>query len=349
MSIWSCSNSNTNGPEDQRPQINVTQDITGNITWEGGNDYIITSSVEVTATSNLTIKPDVKIIFRKDGSETPKLTINGGLSAKANSNETQIIFEAEENTFNSNHVSINVSNGDLTCLFEGCVFRNLPTAILIYQSSFQIMNSTFDGCDIGMRLSKADHSRIESNIFQNSKSGIILELSGTISDTLNIFSNTFVNISDIGVDLQSCLVKIENNLFDTNISALFLHPDTDVYILNNTIKNCGKGVDTDGYYRKCYMSYNLIQNNGIGVTINGGVFTINNNNIVGNTQWHIYAYGPHESNPLNIDAISNWWGTTTISEIKGKLFDHEKNSQNYSYVSVEPIRTHELLKCGASI
>ena len=98
------------------------------------------------------------------------------------------------------------------------------------------------------------------------------------------------------------------------------------------------------------MNYNILKNNDYGVNIDGtSDFTINFNNFIENVVSHIEGHHAGQNNTLIVDATKNWWETTSISNIKEKIYDNDDIATNYAFIDIIPIENNEIEGCGSSI
>jgi flagellar hook assembly protein FlgD len=89
------------------------------------------------------------------------------------------------------------------------------------------------------------------------------------------------------------------------------------------------------------ITYNKITNNTYGIylypslsyTLNPG---INSNSIYGNTTYDAYASGHQNFSTMTINFENNWWGTTNLAAIAGKIYDRNDNA-NSPLLDIDPI------------
>ena len=117
-----------------------------------------------------------------------------------------------------------------------------------------------------------------------------------------IIGNSFLGGTD-GIEVgSSATITISDNLIDSNSRY---------------------GIDGGGY-----INSNTITNNKIGIH-NPMIGSINDNNIVGNTEYSI------TTSTANIDASNNWWGTTDAPTINQTIYDG-KVDPSLGNVTFEP-------------
>jgi hypothetical protein len=115
---------------------------------------------------------------------------------------------------------------------------------------------------------------------------------------------------------------------------------------NNIMNNGNDGIRSEN--SASTIQYNVLANNNVGISVTGiirdntiannlvagiwGPFpsaTITQNNIYGNPQ------NVHLTEPDNIEAAYNWWGTTDASAINQTIWDH-KNASNLGTLNFIP-------------
>jgi parallel beta-helix repeat protein len=110
--------------------------------------------------------------------------------------------------------------------------------------------------------------------------------------------------------LEGGTTTIQRNLI-VNTTREALHVASDAIISDNTIRNNQKGI----------------------VVSNAPTLTVNNNNLENNGKYSFYLYTGN-----NVNAVSNWWGTTDTQIIENSIWDSTFEPYDGT-VSINPILT----------
>ncbi len=99
-------------------------------------------------------------------------------------------------------------------------------------------------------------------------------------------------------------------------------------IQNNVLANNDVGISVTGIIRNNTIANNLVA----GIWGPNSSATISQNNIYDNAQ------NVHLTEPDDIEAVNNWWGTTDASAINQTIWDH-KNASNLGTLNFDPYLT----------
>jgi hypothetical protein len=297
---------------DAQVSTNVSGILSSDTTWTKANSpYNLTGNILVNSGVTLTIEPGVTVNFnyyyilvngtlRSRGNNANQILLNNGeiefTQFSTDWNETTGMGNIIESAIVSSTLILNSSAKINNCTVSqgGCVIYKTQRAPVISNNTLQTEITIYPG---GMPL-------ISNNIVY----GIALFMTNaTISGNtilyygISVSSNFIINNPDPGFWPNSTSL-IERNLISGNsvgiemdVSGSFT-PGT-LIIRNNTITNCNYGI----WLR------------GIG---SGPVPTILNNNIYNNTNYNLRL---DISNDIN--AASNWWGTTNMSVISQTIWE----------------------------
>jgi len=214
-------------------------------------------------------------------------------------------------------------------------------------SGFTVTGGGDYGIDIG---ANADHCNISDNNVSNNENGILLESSNGYTVIRN---NIVKSNTEYGINLF-CQQDIHRTITGTDIS------DNDIsdneygirmyWSSNNTI-TCNRVHNNRkyGFYLESGSINNTItcnvvrHNSEYGFYLESGSTknTISYNNIIENGKHQygsVYHYQFYNDQSDDVDAISNWWGTNTESQISTSIYDwnDDKGKGNVTYSSRLP-------------
>ena len=215
------------------------------------------------------------------GSASNDIMINSG-----NPTITSNTFSAGYANSNNNGITVNsgatpqISNNQ----FNGSGYLTAIIASNVVNgypsttpTAFTISNNVFSKCFVGVKAESGNGLVIVGNSF----------LGGT--DGIEVASTALVTTGNDLIEVASnTTVTISDNLIDSNSRY---------------------GIDGSGY-----IESNTITNNKIGIH-NPLEGNINDNNIVGNTEYSL------TTSTANVDAANNWWGTTDAPTINQTIYD----------------------------
>jgi hypothetical protein len=308
--------------ENAQADTSVSGTIYANTTWtRTGSPYTLTGDVIINNGVTLAVQSGVTVNF---GSY--EIRVYGILNARGTS-DSKIVFSGG---YSTSQIVFTVASG------SGCVIDNA------YISSVSMV---IEG-----------NSPIISNNYFNSTLGTLVTVSGGSPSILDNVLN--FDASDcIRVNSGSAPV-ISYNVIAGNGQGYGIYTEGTAYISKNNITGCWSGIYAvgastiqqnnimnnvnDGIRSENSAStvqYNVLANNDVGISVNGTVsyntiannrvagiwgpnssMTITQNNIYGNTQ------NVHLTEPDNITAVYNWWGTTDASAINQTIWDHKNDT-----------------------
>lgn len=216
------------------------------------------------------------------GSGVNGITVAGG-SPLITGNRFEGIYSAST----CNDIGVNSGNPTITNnVFAGAYTGSYNTGIYVQSGAPQISNNQFEGNGHlnGVVSKSLSHITVSNNVFSSCLVGVAAQ--GT--SQLSVQGNSFLQGTD-GIAIgQYATVTVMHNLIDSNSHY---------------------GIDGGGY-----IDSNTITNNKIGIH-NPPAGTVNNNNIVGNSENSITAAS------ANLDARFNWWGITDTQTINRTIYD----------------------------
>ena len=340
--------------------------VSSDTTWtQAKNPYTLTGPVLVNNGVTLTIEPGVTVNFNSN-----YLIVNGTLNARGTS-ENKIIFQINEKS--SSYPAIKFDFGSANwneqtnsgCIIENAVIHSawMHTTIQVYGAAVKINN---DIIDVGLKSSSniaisvpvpnafvpANPTIISNCIIGSGECGIdgavnCLIYNNTIyncvwgidaehysgSEVRTWHDNTIYGC-DIGVNAYTAAVNLEKNLITDNDQGIAITRYHINQIYNSTIQ------------------YNTISKNSIGIYLEGQEYpTIKYNNIQNNNQSNIRLENrpdKYDGGTANIDATSNWWGTTDSNAIKQTIHDYTSD-YNVGNVTFTPFLTSPNQQAPADI
>ena len=281
------------------------------------------------------------------GTEQTYSTIQDAVD-NATSGDTIIVHAgtyAEKVTVDKERLTLKVYDGDeVTVTAAGDVFR-VDYVDYVNISGFTVTGGGNYGINIG---ANADHCNISDNNVSNNENGILLESSNGYTVIRN---NIVKSNTEYGINLF-CQQDIHRTITGTDIS------DNDIsdneygirmyWSSNNTI-TCNRVHNNRkyGFYLESGSINNTItcnvvrHNSEYGFYLESGSTknTISYNNIIENGKHQygsVYHYQFYNDQSDDVDAISNWWGTNTESQISTSIYDwnDDKGKGNVTYSSI---------------
>lgn len=319
--------------------VQASTDVSGairtNTTWrQSASPYKLTGSIAILSGVTLTIEAGVTVDF---GSYY--MQVNGTLRAQGTENN-RIVFKGN-NGQQSQNAEVQFTGSSVSWNNQtqtGCILQNVLFDKAVISAS--------DGCS----------PLIANNIFRGQSWVIIWAKLASPTITGNIFEN--VNYEGVSAS-QSTVVT--NNLFNkTTWMATAIVGHDNAYIANNVIIGLYRGINggktvTNNVILDCAdvgisesreIKANYIANNKVGVESSGIIegntivnndigikvwsATIDNNNIANNNR------SLQVTGSSNVNVTNNWWGTTNTDQIKGSIWDYNKD-YNLGTATFEPI------------
>ena len=342
--------------------------LTTNTTWTSDKTYIVNGNIAVTNGATLTIQPGTTIKFNGNY----RLWIQGKLIAdgtqaqpivfKSNTNGTwdQILFDdASEDAVadgDGNYLSGNilrhaqmesVSNG-IQCINATPFLASLTTDDINCApgaTPLWVLDSTIGGNmssgndaqilrnNIRESLYVATAATLKQNTLPNGSintgNDATIENNTVTGGGINtgdgslVQSNNVQNSGVVGIAASGNVIIAANRVVGsaTGISA------NGGTVQNNLIANSvGVGLQLSGTPNVSNNS--LIGNKGSAILIQSGAPIINNNNLERNKG----QYDIENQSTQNINAQSNWWGTTNTTTIAGRIYDFNDGNPSLGQV-----------------
>jgi hypothetical protein len=313
--------------------------IYADTTWtRADSPYTLTGDVTINNGVTLTIQSGVTVNF---GSY--KIYVNGILNAQGTS-ASKIVFSGNEYS----SIVFTSTSTDWSGT-SGCIVDNA----YIFSVSMIVEDSS---------------PKISNNYFTSTYSTLITVSGGSplISNNVLIFDYN----DCIRINSDSSPV-ISYNVIAGNEKHYGIYTEGTAYISNNNITGCWTGIYAVGASTIQYnnimgnkndgirnenatstIQNNVLANNNVGISVTGIIRdnTIANNLVAGIwgplssstiTQNNIYdnAQNVHLTEPDDIEAVNNWWGTTDASAINQTIWDHKNDPSNLGTLNFDPYLT----------
>ena len=319
-----CLAQETSGPE-------IGGVLNQNTTWTLENSpYTMTSPLLVSSSVTLTIESGVVVYLsdtylQVDGTLVAQGTPEKPISLISTGTELSGLLSPGTPviTFSSGSVSWNEQTGTGS-IIENALITSTQGSHTIYTDH---VSPKINNCTI---------------IAQNSSWVIYLESgAATVSGCSITAGEWAVAIGVSSADSNINNAKILKNIIKNAHCGILIGDGSPIVegnlIFNNTgtINSGSGGIRIDGHYTNPIIRKNTFFENTIGLSIwNTQSPIIENNNIFNSHEYNVYM---HEC-ATDINAASNWWGTTVLSEINQSIRDY-KNDFNLGTVNFIPILT----------
>lgn len=326
--------------------------LTGNLTVASGATLTVEPGVTIQIPSNCILQVNGTLVAR--GTSSEKISFNGGDVSLSEGSSSCII---ENTIFDCTNLIVASSATIKDNTLIGRASSESFEAVLITDGAPIISNNLIYGADSqrGMRITGGSPT-----ITKNGIMGMIIS-EGNNMDAVVISHNTIeggVSLSKSGATITNNLItgfKYVN--FNGDVEALFdliydswlgsgigITADyTDIQrgvggvITDNVITGCMDGISvlqggTTTIERNLIVNTtrdalhvssdavirdNTLRNNQRGIVVgNMPTVTINNNNLEDNGNYSVYLY-----TGVDVDATSNWWGTTNMQTIENYIWD----------------------------
>ncbi len=293
---------------------NTVFDSNSQIYLEGKNFFIFNSSSNLTINGTFNVLNNASAYFFK---------ISDTTTAK-------IIFENQsdlklENVFTINNMQFLFSRSITN--ISNSIFKNENSyAIRTNQTIVTIQNSIFKFSYLGCITDQTSNSLIEKNIFVNNTKNLEIFSINSVLIRTNYFGKSQLNLNIIVSD-----ANIEFNVFYNSTADINISDISNVDIRNNSFINSERNI------RLIPVSH---QNNQIEITVN-------NNNFI-DTDIYAIEIGSRTLKTDSLNAINNYWGTTSEDIIQEKIYDGNDVplSNEKKYVKYKPFSFSELDTVG---
>lgn len=305
--------------------------ISSDTTWTKENSpYVLTGPIFIDNGVTLTIEPGVVVDLNNF-----TIKVNGTLVAKGSTTDSIKFNNGQLTFFHCAPWSEQTNSGTI---IEKALLINVY--IKSYSSSIKINNNTISGGLIQSQVQASDadmnlylmHKKFETTIISNNyitggTASLVIE---ALNDDI-VLNNTIVCTQQqlYGINAQYYSLVISNTITGSRgygvLGGKYIAGNTisgfevgigagDSTITNNLIFNNKRGISIEG--AGCVIQNNTIVNNAIGVYSAKGY--INYNNFEDSSEYNIDL----EFSESNVNATSNWWGTTDLPVIDQKIRDY---------------------------
>ncbi|MEM5871785.1 MAG: right-handed parallel beta-helix repeat-containing protein [Candidatus Aenigmatarchaeota archaeon] len=322
---------------DIKAETYVSGIIATDTIWTLSNSpYIVTGNIKVNEGVTLTIEPGVFVKFEKHPifDRGYYIWIDGTLVARGTADQKIIFTSNSSNPEPGDWGAIYFSPTSTDWDEENATGSVIEYAIIEYGGSYQ-PGSLWQLSD---NLISIDNSSplIKNSLLRFTEADF-LKISGA-STTAKFLGNKFIGNSRSY--RERIIISAGNPYFEGNevirSGGFYISGGSPKITKNNIIANqsdtYGGGIRID--WGSPAITYNnIINNSENGIVIYCGTCSpiITQNNIYNNEEFAIFLYGTSG----NINATSNWWGTTTTTSIDKLIYDY-KDDFNLGNVFYEP-------------
>jgi hypothetical protein len=316
------------------PLEDVPSQIIANTTWYSGHHYRITDNVTVAQGAQLTIEPGTFILL----GDFAGLDVQGSLYSVGDPNQF-IHWIRDDTSFAWNQVRLLGSGQNQV---EWNLFNGGIVGLQCYQSNLNLLRSLFvNFTGSGVSLDHIPIAQVESCLFLNNIVGFSCAWVDSGMIRYNLFSS-----NNTGLKCENySYPTIQNNWIGKSNEGIFLQYVSQpgaCLITHNQIEQCSSGIRVSG---DCFptITYNEFTNDSIGIAITpitGGPSSpiINHNNLTNIARYSVELL--LAINTLDIDADSNWWGTTNPNTIELLILDgHDPGNHATGIVDYTPYLT----------
>lgn len=342
--------------------------LTGNLTVNSGVTLTVEPGVTIQIPSNCILQVNGSLVAR--GTSSEKIHFTGGdISLESSSFDCVI----ENAVLNPTNLIVSSSATISSNTIIGRASSNSFEPVLVMGSSPTISNNLIYGADSQRGICIKGGFPV---ITSNGVMGMIINDEGTTEAVPVISHNTIeggISLSQSGAIITNNLItgfKYIN--FNGDVESLYnltytswlgsgigitanydnIQHGNGAVITDNVITGCLDGISVlqggntiiqrniiDNTSREAVhiasdsiISDNTIRNNQRGIVVsNAPIVTVNNNNLENNVNYSFYLYTGND-----IDATSNWWGTTDTQAIESSIWD-STFEPNDGIVSINPI------------
>ena len=350
-------------------KANSPYTLTGNVTVASGATLTIEPGVTIQIPSDCTLQ--VNGILVAEGTISEKISFTGGDVSLSGSGSGSVIENAILNPTNL-ILGSSATIDSNTIIGRGSA--NSFEAVLITGGAPSISNNLIYGADsqrgigitggsptissngiMGMIISEGDNVGALVISHNTIEGGISLAQSGaTVTNNL-VTGFKYVNFDG---DVDSLYSLIYDSWLGSGIGITADYENSlhgaGAVITDNVITGCLDGISvlqggTTTIQRNiivnttrnalhvasdAIISDNTIRNNQEGIVVsNAPTLTVKNNNLENNGNYSFYLYTGN-----NVDATSNWWGTTDTQTIENSIWDSTFSSYDGT-VTINPILT----------
>jgi hypothetical protein len=299
--------------EDTQADTYVNGTISVDTTWtRADSPYTLTGDVIISNGVTLTVQSGVTVNFG-----SCKLYVNGVLNAQGTSDNI-IVFSGNGYSsivFTSTSIDWSGTSG---CIIDNAYFSSVS---LVVEDSSPLISNNVLVCDSSdcIRVNAGSSPVISYNVIAGNEQHYGIYTEGTAFISNNNITGCWTGIYAVGAS------TIQYNNIMGNDNDGIRSENSASTIQYNVLANNGVGISVNGT-----ICYNTIANNLVaGIWGPNSSVTITQNNIYGNAQ------NVHLTEPDDIEAVNNWWGTTDASAINQTIWDH-KNASNLGTLNFDP-------------
>ena len=311
----SCGKSPTKSEE--RPQVIVTEDITEDTVWESGKDYVIEDTLNVLPEALLIIEGDVVVTLLNKFSI---INVYGDVLVSPGSAIPGVVFRSVGGVLKNNEKPYCfVAHEGSGVTLGASRFTSFFIAVKSVKGKLVVQGSVFEGCKTAVYCIQPDTCVIKSCLFNFNGDDVVLERGGDALGELTIDGNEFNETNGYGVLISNRIHgDIVGNQFNACEKGIVVTSESDVSIAANFFWGNVEAIRFQDTWGQGEVAFNSIDNAEVGVYLYRATPRINNNNILGCSQYGVFSY--YNNNNI-ISAKNNWWGTLHEEEIREKIYD----------------------------
>jgi hypothetical protein len=324
--------------KDAQADTYVSGTINVNTTWTNADSpYTLTGDVTINNGVTLTVQSGVTVNF---GSY--KIYVYGILNARGTS-DSKIVFSGtgySSIVFTSTSIDWSGTSG---CIVDNAYISSV--SMVVEDSSPKISNNYVTSTNSILITVSGGSPSISNNVLVFDSSDCIRINSGSPDISYNVIAG---NGQYSGIYTKGTAYISDNNITGCWTGIYAVGASTIQY--NNIMGNANDGILSEN--AASTIQNNVLANNDVGISVTG---IIRNNTIANNlvagiwgpnstatiTQNNIYgnAQNVHLTEPDDIEAVNNWWGTTDASAINQTIWDHKNDPSNLGTLNFDPYLT----------
>ena len=286
-------------------------------TWAG--EIHVTHELIVPERVTLTITPGtvVKFAHSRDYKHPDPgwLLVSGGTIKAVGTPEEPIWFTSDaEDPINGDWEGIAIEKSSKPNIISYAIVEYSFIGIRFWTSSGTVSNSIIRWINAEGIYMERSNPVIENNtIYGTGYNGIAME---QFNDVL-IRNNKIVNNQGSSIHGEATRAVIEGNIIRKSRTGITFDDESDATLRNNLIEDIRN--EAVHFYFRCdgNLFFNVIRNNGVGISASQSALAANNNDIYNNEMnVIIHSMGA-------VDLRENWWGTSDRTEIRARIRSDE--------------------------
>jgi hypothetical protein len=304
--------------------------LTEDVTWSGR--VLIKGVLTIAPQATLNISPGTEIAFVPDPDALAEgtLLVKGRIAAHGTAGN-KILFKAStKETISDSWRGVIVLGSEKNNVFEHCRIEGATVGLDAIYSTISVRNTFFLSCGTGVRLQNAlfqargggvsgsdlgyalmdGESDIRDVSFANNSCGLFVS-----HGSLSVKGCSFSGNTGRAIESVSSKISVSGASFAKNGTGLSLADSEGAVEGSRIVENREYGVQLIRSRIKIFGNL-IFMNTGIGIQSDSGGSAAWDNNISLNGLYDFYNAGSEE-----FTAIANWWGGSSGSGRKKRVFD----------------------------